>query len=392
MKHIAVFGFFFVWCFASNAQSFLSEHAQISLLTTYPTDNEVFTVYGHTSIRVRDSIVPNQKMDYVFNYGMFDQSIPNFVYRFAKGETDYWLACYDYELFAVDRQLQTSSVHEQVLNLTQNEKQNLWQALIINAQPENRVYRYDFFFDNCATRPAILIEQSVNGKIIYETPPPEVSFRDLINFCTRNKPWQTFGCDLVLGIPTDRIVTLQESFFIPEYLQNAFSNAQIINPDGTKRPLMAAEYMLIERIDDDDIEKTFFTPLLCSLILFAIIVLITWFEWRRKKYFRLVDCLLFLIAGIAGCILFFLCFISEHPSIWPNISVVWLHPFHLAAIVLFSVKKWNKAAYYYHFTNFVALLLMSFAWIFIPQHLNMAFIPLIATLLLRSGYRIVNSE
>jgi len=84
--------------------------------------------------------------------------------------------------------------------------------------------------------------------------------------------------------------------------------------------------------------------------------------------------------------LFFLCFVSEHPSIWPNINIVWLHPFHLTAIGLFAIKKLNKVAYWYHFTNFVALLLMLFAWFFIPQHLNMAFIPLIATFLLRSGY------
>ena len=214
----------------------------------------------------------------------------------------------------------------------------------------------------------------------------------MINYCTRDHPWYTFGCDLVLGNPTDRTVALKESFFIPDYLKNAFSNAQIVNPDGSKRPLIEKEYILIESSFDKDVEKTFFTPLVCSLLLLAVIVLITWFEWRGKKYFRLVDCLLFFIAGIAGCILFFLSFLSEHPSIWPNISIMWIHPFHLAGIVLFSLKKLNKAAYCYHFTNFVALLLMLFVWIFIPQHLNLAFIPLIATLLLRSGYCLIRKK
>ena len=79
------FWVFFVLCFAANAQTFLSEHAKISLLTTMPTDHAVYTLYGHTSIRVQDLVAENEKIDYVFNYGMFDPSIPNFMYRFAKG-------------------------------------------------------------------------------------------------------------------------------------------------------------------------------------------------------------------------------------------------------------------------------------------------------------------
>ena len=392
VKKNGLFWVFFILCFAANAQVFLSEHAKISLLTTSPTDHAVYTLYGHTSIRVCDSIAANQKIDYVFNYGMFDPSIPNFMYRFAKGETDYWVEYYPFEYFANERQWQNSNVYEQVLNLTTQEKQDLWKALVINVQPENRNYRYNFFFDNCATRPAILIEQIVTGQIVYAENPVKETFRDIINYCTRDHPWLTFGCDLVLGNPTDQVVTMHESFFIPEYLQKAFATAQIVDPDGTKRPLVSAEYLLIEKMEDEETGKTFFTPLVCSLLLFTVIVWITWIEWRKRTYFRWVDCVLFFMAGLTGCILFFLCFLSEHPSIWPNISVVWLHPFHLAAVVLFAIKKRNKAAYSYHFINFVALLLMLIAWIFIPQHLNMAFIPLIATLLLRSGYCLIRNR
>jgi len=263
---------------------------------------------------------------------------------------------------------------------------------MIKSIPENRNYRYNFFFDNCATRPAILVEEFINGNIIYEENLPKITFRDMINHCTRDHPWVTFGCDLALGSPTDRIVTIKESFFIPEYLKNAWSTAKVENFNGTERSLVLTEHILIENVSDEVSGKTIFTPLVCGLLLFVVILLITWVEWKRKKYFRIVDCLLFFFAGMAGCVMFFLCFISVHPSIWPNINIVWLHPFHLAAVALFAIKKLNKAAYWYHFTNFVALLLMLFAWIFIPQHLNMAFIPLIATLLLRSGYCLIRNK
>jgi len=387
-----LFGFLCVICFAVNAQTYLTERAKISLLTTAPSDDAVYTLYGHTSIRIRDSIDANTKFDYIFNYGMFDQSVPNFIYKFVKGETDYMLGRYSYNVFESDRLLLNSSVCEQVLNLYPQEIQTILTELMIKSMPENRNYRYNFFFDNCATRPALLVEEFINGNIIYEENLPKTTFRDMINYCTRNHPWVTFGCDLVLGSPTDRIVTIKESFFIPEYLKNAWSTAKVENFDGTERSLVLTEHILIENVPDEVSGKTIFTPLVCSLLLFAVILLITWVEWKRKKYFRIVDCLLFFVAGMAGCVLFFLCFVSEHPSIWPNINIVWLHPFHLTAIGLFAIKKLNKVAYWYHFTNFVALLLMLFAWFFIPQHLNMAFIPLIATFLLRSGYCLIRKN
>ena len=386
MRKKTLFGFFIFLCFAANGQAFLSESASISLLTTTPCDNEVYTLYGHTSIRVKDSIAPNTKIDYVFNYGMFDASQPNFVYHFAKGDLDYALVYYNYDVFALDKQLQNSSVYEQILNLTQQEMNDLWTALVINAQPSNRTYRYNYFFDNCATRPANLIEQAVDGRIVYTEKPEKETFRDIINYLTRDNAWLTFGCDLALGVRTDRIVTFRETFFIPEFLYSAFAGAQIVNPDGTKRPLVSAEYTLIEATPDVESGKMLFTPFIFSILLLIVVLLATWVEWRRKKYFRWLDCFLFLVAGMAGCLMFFLCFVSDQPYVWPNMSIGWLHPLHLIGVGLFAVKKINKAAYIYHFTNFAAILLMLAAWFFVPQHLNLAFIPLIAILLLRSGY------
>ena len=42
-----------------------------------------------------------------------------------------------------------SSITEQVLNLTADEKRQLQTALSINLKPENKVYRYNYFYDNC---------------------------------------------------------------------------------------------------------------------------------------------------------------------------------------------------------------------------------------------------
>lgn len=101
------------------AQPKLSEEARISLMTSAPYDEEVFTVYGHAALRIYD---PKQNIDYIFNYGIFDFSKPNFIYRFAKGETDYKLGVADFQDYVIEYQMRGSDITEQVLNLTKKRK------------------------------------------------------------------------------------------------------------------------------------------------------------------------------------------------------------------------------------------------------------------------------
>ena len=367
----------------------LSQQAEISLITCSPSEDAVFTVYGHTALRIYD---PANKIDQVYNYGIFDFSKPDFVYRFAKGETDYVLGTSNFGYFLFEYVSRGSEVYEQVLNLLHREKEALWNALEWNVLPENRVYRYNFFFDNCATRPVAMIENNLQGTVNFMPPVSKLpTFRDIINKCTRYRSWQTFGCDLALGLPTDRMMTQRESFFIPDNVKNAFEMAKITR-EGVSVPLVKKTNLLAEKDQLPQATPFLMSPVFCFSALFVLILVITIIEWRRKFCYRIVDILLFFSAGIAGCILFFLSFFSVHPSIFPNISLLWLHPLHLFGFILFSIKKLKMPAYWYHFINFAVVIIMSVAWIFVPQHFNIAFIPLIASLLLRSGGVVIRKK
>ena len=182
--------------------------------------------------------------------------------------------------------------------------------------------------------------------------------------------------------------------FLPSYLKEAFSRAVVTRPDGSIRALVS-ETNLIEAVEPDEPEKDIWdilTPNLCAWLFLGIFLALTGIEWHRRAYFPPADILLFLLAGAGGIVIAFLGFISEHPCTWPNWSILWLHPLHLVAVILFCVKKLKKAAYYYHFINFATLTLMLLAWTFIPQHLNNAFIPLVATLWLRSGWGVYRKK
>jgi hypothetical protein len=369
-----------------HAQAGLSDEARVSLLTCSPSEEAVFTVYGHTAIRVYDAAA---SLDLVFNYGIFDFSQSNFIYRFTKGETDYKLGITRFENFLAEYAMRGSGITEQLLNLTAEEKNTLWDALRINALPQNVTYRYNFFYDNCATRPAHILEQSINGQVIYHHEPEHKTFRQLINHCMRNKPWLIFGCQLALGSPADREATLREEFFLPQLLGKAFSQATIQSPGTDERPLVSETHTLLQA-HPAGWEQTKITPLAASLILLALLLMITLAEWRQKQHYTLVDCILFTLAGLGGTVLFFLASVSEHPATWPNWSLLWLHPLHLAGAALSAIKAAGKAASYYHFINFATLTLLLAGWHFIPQHLHIAFIPLILCLWMRSGWYVAH--
>ena len=56
MKKNLLLLFLFLCLIPAKAQTELSDEAQISILTAAPSDDEVYTVYGHTAIRVKDTL------------------------------------------------------------------------------------------------------------------------------------------------------------------------------------------------------------------------------------------------------------------------------------------------------------------------------------------------
>ena len=156
----------------------LTDSSQISLLTVTPSDEEVYTLFGHTAIRVKDESL---SLDLVFNYGLFNYNSPNFIYRFIKGETDYQVGASPYDYFIIEYRLRGVGVYEQLLDLTTSDKQQIWNALIENIKPENKEYRYNFLYDNCATRVRDIIANNINETIEYDKSEKQQSYRDLIH-------------------------------------------------------------------------------------------------------------------------------------------------------------------------------------------------------------------
>ena len=318
---------------------------EVSLLTCSPHE-EIYSLYGHSALRWHDMRQNglNAGNDIVFNWGIFNFNKPYFVLRFVFGLTDYELGPIPYQPFCNYYQEWGSSVTEQVLNLTPEEKMRLQAALAENLKPENRIYRYNYFYDNCSTRPRDIVEKCLNGRLEYAqredyTP----SYREMVSLCTRNHPWATFGNDMLLGVKADFATDLREQEFLPENLMYDFDHAQIYAA-GEYRPLVK-ERRIPVLPGVQVIEQDFpLSPMECALILLALTVVIMLIEWKSGKRQVWYDVILMTIQGLAGCVLFVMLF-SQHPTTSTNLQILLLNPlplFFIPSVIRQNVTRWQK--------------------------------------------------
>ena len=216
----------------SAQQIQLSENTHISVITCAPFQGELYSAFGHSAIRVYD---PVQRIDYAYNYGTFDFNQPNFYLNFTKGRLLYRLAVQPYPQFRYTYLYYNRWVHEQVIDLTQEQKQKLFDYLQWNAQPENQEYFYDYFYNNCATKIRDVFIEVLGEKIKFDESfiTTDYTIRDLTDLYLKKQPWGDLGIDICLGLPMDKKATPYDYMFLPDYIESSFNHATIITENGS---------------------------------------------------------------------------------------------------------------------------------------------------------------
>jgi len=199
-----------------------SSGLEISLLTC-ESGNALYSTFGHTAIRIIDH---SQQKDLVFDFGNFDFDTPFFMLKFLRGSLDYHLSVTHFTHFQKSYQRAKRGVIEQSLNLDTVAKQKIYQQLLINLQPANRAYKYDFLKDNCTTRVRDIINQNATIQVQTST---EKTHRTYLKGYLKTKEWLAFGIDILLGSRIDRQLIPNETVFLPNGLSAALTDYRLIN-------------------------------------------------------------------------------------------------------------------------------------------------------------------
>ena len=365
----AFFHFIFISLFvnASFAQAALSNDAQISLLTCDP-GSELYSTFGHTAIRVKDK---KNGMDVAFNYGIFDFDTPGFYRKFLRGKLDYMLGAYPYDGFMREYRRDKRSVTEQILDLDSLQKEQVFAFLVDNAKEENRFYKYDFFFDNCSTRPRDVF-QNILG-LTLDKEPSEKTFRDQLDEFLPGLPWSDFGIDLVIGAVADQKASPFHQTFLPDYLMNALDNS-----DG----LVANKSFIIDHSEEriKRFKQPIFTPsLVFGVLLLLELVLVFLYRTKKIKWIQNYDWAWFWVMGLSALLLIFMWFGTDHIATKQNWNLLWISPLYM----VYLLAKNDKLKKLSLVTLMASTLLSLFFWPLIPQSFHHAFLPIMLIMMIK---------
>ena len=309
----------------------LSEQARISLLTCTPGE-EIYTQFGHTAIRVCD---PENQLDIIFHYGVFDFDTDFFYWKFIKGETWYELGATSLRRFLYEYQQTGRPVYEQVLHLNAAQRQSIWEALVENYQPENSKYLYNFVFDNCATRPYRLIANTLGDTICSDYAGyTGRSYRAFIRHYTGRFSWQSAGIGLLFGPKASHRMNSDERLFLPEELMHYLQYAHL--SDGT--PIVDAS-----KTNTIGTFKIARTPWYASwpfglLLYFLIIAVISVYDRRRQKWSWWVEVAVGIVYLMLLLLVAFLTFFSLHPLVGFGWRLLIIPITHLCARIIYIAR------------------------------------------------------
>ena len=219
------------------------DHLRVWLLTAGPGD-EVWERFGHNALRVLDT---RAGRDVSYNWGIFDFRQADFISRFLQGRMLYQMAPFDTDAMVDLYARANREVVQQELDLTPEQKRELYALAEINALPENRGYIYQYFLDNCSTRIRDLLDQVLDGGLseAFAGILNHRSYRDHSRRLTQMDPLIFTGQDFLLGAPTDAALSVWEEMFLPLTLRDELRGLTIRGDTGRPRPFVLTEEVLV---------------------------------------------------------------------------------------------------------------------------------------------------
>jgi len=354
----------------------LTPLSKISVLTA-GSGSELYSSFGHSAIRVQDQSLG---IDVIYNYGTFDFTTPDFYTKFARGKLDYTLSRERFSYFLLAYEAEKRWVKEQVLDLTLDERKALFQFLETNYLPENRDYKYDFFYNNCATKIWDVLKEVYGDKLVLDENYLDnlYTHRQLIHQNVPTSSWSGFGIDLALGSVIDEIATPKEHMFLPEFIMKQLDRAQLDTKPLASKPQAV---LVFEPVDNHP--PFFISPAFWLSVFLATVLILTYLDFKSNTRRRWLDFILFFATGAVGLVMVFLWCCTDHTATAGNFNILWAFPPNLVVAFIAAQKKGPNWVAKYALFLLALLAITLILWLFGVQ----IFSPLLILVWLALGAR-----
>ena len=353
------------------------EKVEISIITCDP-GSEVYSLFGHGALRINHI---ESDEDIVVNWGIFEyyEDQFKFGYDFAKGRLNYYMGIQNTMNFLREYSYYNRGVREQILNLTTSEKKEIIEFVSLNNLPENRNYKYEFFYDNCSTRIRDLLSSIFRSNISWGNHPSEnkFTFREIIHQNLAPQPWLMLGIDLVLGQRIDQLVNNKNLMFLPAYLEAILDSTKITTVAQSKT-LISRKNVLIPTAENN-------RPAITSITIYgwiALMITLLLLFLKNDRIFNVWSCVLLTLLSLLGVVLYFMWFGTDHQATKNNSNILWANPSYLFLIWVIIFKKWNKVSLVYVYLIGFCLLTTILFWFGMVQEFNPTIKPIIISLAL----------
>lgn len=299
----------------------LSNQAKISVLTC-GTGNESYSLFGHTAIRVQDSL---QALDLVYNYGAFDFRTPNFVAKFAKGDLNYFVVASSYIDFIGSYSAEERAVYEQNLVITAQQKQLIFDNLNRTLLSDERYYTYKFIDKNCTSMVVDLINTSLGGTVISKKGDTSETYRSVLFPYFEGHFYESLGTSIIFGTKVDEKAT---RIFLPFELKNSLAKTTF--QDHLLAP-KTTTVLAFDKKSNHSWWNNWYT-----YIVFLVVLLVV------NK--RAVDFTYLTVLGFLGIFFISMGFYSFHQELAWNYNILLFSPLYLIMLV-FAITRNKKAVY-----------------------------------------------
>ena len=219
----------------------------VDVYTMGPGD-DLFSRFGHAAICVTDAESP---LGRCYNYGTADFSTPGpLTWGVLRGHGRFWVSVLSQPRMMAIYRFEDRTVYRQRLHLPPAQIDQLIAALHLADRPEQTLYNYRHFDDNCTTRIRDLIDQVTAGALRKDNlalTHPSLRQRVETGFATA--PLLLALAQVVLGRRVDAATSGWDSMFLPEVLRRELrkrlhaepeilsARRQPLDPPSRLRPL-----------------------------------------------------------------------------------------------------------------------------------------------------------
>jgi hypothetical protein len=287
-----------------------------------------------------------------YDYGLFSFKNAHFFRNFAMGRLLY--SCGVSPTGPnINNYIRTNrDITLSTLDLPAAQKEAVWSFAEHNVLPENRDYYYHHFDDNCATRIRDIIDLATGGqfKERFGEAPGRFTLRQHVRRHTWFSPFFDWFLNFLMGQNIDTPITVWDEMFLPAEIGNRILGFRYIASDGVERELVASTEVLNRAVNRPAVlaapRRQWIRELFLGLFIAAVLVFLFWLQKKKERIGRLLlgltGSFLGLFFGIAGSLLLFMSFFTNHDYTFHNSNFLYVNPLILAAVPLGIIYALGK--------------------------------------------------